>query len=84
MFLEVILGVVLGVVFRMVLWFVSKVVLGVILGLVIVLGVVLGVVHNRGVLGVVLIICMKWLPGEFANFCESGVFKKIVGDPLIL
>ena len=39
----------------MVLWFVSKVVLGVILGLVIVLGVVLGVVHNRGVLGVVVI-----------------------------
>ena len=41
-----------------------------------VLGVVIGVVHNRGVLGVVLIICMKWPPGEFslefANFCQSG------------
>ena len=68
------------------LWFVLKVVLGVVLGgvLGVVLGVLIGVVHNRGVLGVVLIICMKWLHGEFANFCESGVFKKIVGDPLIL
>ena len=58
------------------LWFVLEVVLGVVLGgvLGVVLGVLIGVVHNRGVLGVVLIICMKWPPGEFsfefANFCE--------------
>ena len=49
-------------------------VLGGVLG--VVLGVVIGVVHNKGVRGVVLIICMKWPPGEFsfefANFCEYG------------
>ena len=60
------------------LWFVLEVVLGVVLGgvLGVVLGVIIGVVHNRGVLGVVLIICMKWPPGEFSfkfvNFYESG------------
>ena len=61
-------------------WFVLEVVRGVVLGgvLGVVHGVVIGVVlvHNRGVLGVVLIICMKWPPGEFSfefvNFCESG------------
>ena len=49
-------------------------VLGGVLG--VILGVLIGVVHNRGVLGVVLIICMKWPPGEFlfefAIFCEFG------------
>ena len=50
----------------------TGVLLGGVLG--VVLGVVIGVVHNRGVLAVVLKICMKWPPGEFsfefANFCE--------------
>ena len=41
-----------------------------------VLGVVIGVVHNRGVLEVVLVICMKWPPGEF--LFEFAIFVNLV------